>query len=170
MGMREISPKEFNESSFKVIGSDWMLITAGTKEDYNTMTASWGSFGVMWNKNVVNVVLRPQRYTKEFVDANDRFSLTVFDRKYKKDLGYLGSVSGRDEKDKISKTSLTVDFIDEVPVFKEARITIIAKKLFVQRYTEDSFLDKTLIEKNYPNKDYHDMYIAEIERILVSED
>lgn len=169
MGSYEIKPKDFNESAFKVIGDDWMLITAGNKEDCNTMTASWGSFGIMWNKNVVSVVLRPQRYTKEFVDENERFSLTVFDKKYKKDLGYLGTVSGRDESDKISKTSLTLDYIDDVPTFKEAKITIIAKKLFVQRFTEDSFIDKSLIEKNYPNKDYHDMYIAEVEKILILE-
>lgn len=169
MGSYEIKPKDFNESAFKVIGDDWMLITAGNKEDCNTMTASWGSFGIMWNKNVVSVVLRPQRYTKEFVDENERFSLTVFDKKYKKDLGYLGTVSGRDESDKVSKTSLTLDYIDDVPTFKEAKITIIAKKLFVQRFTEDSFIDKSLIEKNYPNKDYHDMYIAEVEKILILE-
>lgn len=170
MGSYEIKPKDFNESAFKVIGDDWMLITAGNEEDCNTMTASWGTFGIMWNKNIVSVVLRPQRYTKEFVDENERFSLTVFDKKYKKDLGYLGSVSGRDEKDKISKTSLTLDFIDSVPTFKEARITIIAKKLFVQRFEEDSFLDKTLMEKNYPNKDYHYMYFAEVEKIIISDE
>lgn len=170
MGIYEIKPKDFNESAFKLIGSDWMLVTAAKGEDVNTMTASWGTFGIMWNKNVVSIVLRPQRYTKEFVDSSDSFSLTIFDKKYKKDLSYLGTVSGRDEKNKIDKTNLTVKFIDGVPSFEEAKITIIAKKLFAQNFTPDSFIDETILDKCYPDKDYHTMYFAEIEKILISND
>ena len=129
--LREISPKDLNESAFNLIGNEWMLITAAKDGQVNAMTASWGGFGVMWNKNVVYIVLRPQRYTKEFVDASSTFSLTFFHESYKKDLGYLGTVSGRDE-DKISKTNLTINYIEDTPAFEEARLTIICKKLYAQ--------------------------------------
>lgn len=168
MGIREITPQELNESTFKLIGEDWMLVTAAKGEEVNTMTASWGGFGVMWNKNVTHIVLRPQRYTKEFVDASDTFSLTFFDEKYRKDLSYLGVVSGRDEK-KLDKTSLTVEFIDGTPAFKEARLTIICRKLYAQEMNPLSFIDSSLDTKNYKNKDYHILYFAEIEKIIVNE-
>lgn len=102
----EIKPEELDKSAFQMIGNDWMLVTAENNSQANTMTASWGGFGVIWNKNVTYTFIRPHRYTKEFIDNTDTFSLCFFDKKYKKQLSYLGTVSGRDE-DKISKSSLT---------------------------------------------------------------
>lgn len=163
---KEINPKELNESTFKLIGSDWMLITAAKDETVNTMTASWGGLGVLWNKNVAYIFIRPQRYTKEFVDASDKFSLTFFDESFKKDLSYLGTVSGRDE-DKISKTKLNVSYIENIPVFQEAKLTILCRKLYAQDLDPNCFIDKSLADKCYPNKDYHTVYVAEIEKVLI---
>lgn len=162
----EIKPEELNKSAFQLIGNDWMLITAEKDSKVNTMTASWGGFGVMWNKNVTYIVLRPQRYTKEFIDGSDTYSLCFFSSNHKKQLAYLGSVSGRDE-DKISKTDLTVTHYDNTPYFEEADIVIICKKLFAQKFTPESFIEKNLIEKNYPNKDFHTLYISEVEKVLI---
>ena len=67
------------------------------------MTASWGGVGIMWGKTAATIYLRPQRYTKEFVDANDTFTLSFFGGREKQAMGYLGKVSGRDEPDKISR-------------------------------------------------------------------
>ena len=165
---KEINPKELNESTFKLIGSDWMLITAAKDEAVNTMTASWGGLGILWNKNVAYIFIRPQRYTKEFVDSSDKFSLTFFDESYKKDLSYLGHVSGRDE-DKISKTKLNVSYIENIPVFEEAKLTLLCRKLYAQSLDPNCFIDKTLADKCYPNKDYHTVYVAEIEKVLIKE-
>ena len=165
---KEINPKNLNESTFKLIGSDWMLITAAKDETVNTMTASWGGLGVLWNKNVAYIFIRPQRYTKEFVDASDKFSLTFFDESFKKDLNYLGTVSGRDE-DKISKTKLNVSYIESIPVFEEAKLTILCRKLYAQDLDPNCFIDKALADKCYPNKDYHTVYVAEIEKVLIKE-
>lgn len=162
----EIRPEELNKNPFQMIGNDWMLITAGKNNKTNTMTASWGGLGVMWNKNVAYIVVRPQRYTKEFIDSSDTYSLCFFDTKYKKQLAYLGSVSGRDE-DKISKTDLTLTHNENTPYFEEADIVVICKKLFTQEFKPESFIDTELIEKNYPNKDFHTLYIAEVEKVLV---
>ncbi len=167
---KEIKAEELKESPFHLIGKDWMLITAKKDGKVNTMTASWGGLGVMWNKNVAFVVIRPQRYTKEFVEFTDRFSLSFFDAAYKDKLSYLGSVSGRDE-DKITQSELTVNYPDgETPAFAEAKMVLIVKKLFNQDFKPESFLKEEILEKWYPDKDYHTLYIAEIEKILMKED
>ncbi len=163
---KEINPVDLNENTFKMIGKDFMLITAENEGKVNAMTASWGGLGVLWNMDVVFIFLRPQRYTKEFIDASDSFSLTFYDDSYKKTLGYLGSVSGRDE-DKISNSNLTIGFDGETPYFKEAEKVIICKKLFAQDLKEESFLDKNILNKDYPNKDFHTLYVGKIEKILI---
>jgi len=161
---KEINTKVFPMNPFE-LKNKWMLITAEKDGEVNTMTASWGGFGVMWNKEVVFVVIRPQRFTKEFVDNADSFSLTFFGNDYKKQLTYLGSTSGRDEA-KIEKAGLTVSLDNGIPYFKEAETAIFAKKLFNQPLEESSFLDKDIADHWYPQKDFHILYIGEITKIL----
>lgn len=163
----EVKPEELTKNPFHMIGKEWMLVTSGTESKSNTMTASWGGLGIMWNKNVASIVLRPQRYTKEFIDAGDYFSLSFFGNDYKKELGYLGSVSGRDE-NKIEKSGLTLGFEDRIPFFREAKTVILCKKLFAQEMKPESFIEQSLLQKNYPNKDYHTVYIAEIKKVMVT--
>jgi flavin reductase (DIM6/NTAB) family NADH-FMN oxidoreductase RutF len=153
-------PAELTLNAFEAIGGDWMLVAAGDKTKSNTMTASWGGLGVMWNKNVAYIVLRPTRYTKEFVDAKGSFSLSFLPAAHKKTLNYLGAVSGRDE-DKIAKSGLTQEFFGDVPYFGEAHTVLICKKLFAQPFEPKAFLDPA-IEKLYPQKDYHTLYIGQI--------
>ena len=164
----EIKPEEFNKSPFQMIGKDWMLITAQKGEQVNTMTASWGGLGVMWGKNVAFTVIRPQRYTKEFVDNADTFSLTVMDSSYKKQLSYIGSVSGRDE-DKISKCNLTVQYQDNTPYFEEGNIVLLCRKLYAQVFQPECFIAAELDKEWYPHKDHHTMYISEVKKILIKE-
>ena len=163
--MKEISHDHFNENSFNMIGKDWLLITAEKDGRVNTMTASWGGLGIMWNKKVAYIFIRPQRYTKEFVDSADRLSISVLPNSYRKELGYLGRVSGRDE-DKISNANLTVKQYEDVPYFDEARLTLICKKLYAQALKEECFIDKGIIDEWYPERDYHIMYVVEVEKIL----
>lgn len=164
----EIKPEELNKSPFQLIGSDWMLITAEKDNKVNTMTASWGGFGVMWGKNVAYIVIRPQRFTKEFVDNSDTFSLTFLDKSFKKQLSYLGSVSGRDE-DKISKSNLTIQHSDNTPYFEEGNLAIICKKLYAQEFKPECFITSELDNEWYPKKDYHTLYIAEMGKVLIKE-
>ena len=166
--MKEIEHELLNENAFNVIGKDWLLITAEKGGKVNTMTASWGGLGVLWNKKVAYIFIRPHRYTKEFVDSADRLSLCVLPNRYRKELGYLGRVSGRDE-DKITKANLSVRKYEDVPYFEEARLTLIGRKLYAQSLEEASFIDKDIIEACYPEKDYHIMYVVEIETILEAE-
>lgn len=162
-----ISTKELQENSFDLIGNKWMLVSAKRKDgSVNAMTASWGGLGVMWGKDVAFVVIRPQRYTKEFVDDSDRFTLTFFDKSYKKMLGYMGSVSGRDE-DKMTKSELTV-IGEDAPYYEECYMALVCKKLFAQDWKKESFIDKEIIGKWYPNEDFHTLYVAEIEQVLIN--
>jgi len=160
-----LTADQFRKNPFQIIGKEWMLITAGNSEKANTMTASWGGLGVMYGKNVAYVVIRPQRYTKEFVDREDTFSLSFFDKEYRKVLNYLGTVSGRDE-DKIAKSGLTLVDYEGTPYFDEANLVLICKKLFRQPLNSENLLDEKLIRAWYPNGDYHTLYIAEVTKIL----
>ena len=162
---KTISAEQFRKNPFQLIGKDWMLITAGTEEKVNTMTASWGGLGVMYGKNVAFVVIRPQRYTKEFVDREDTFSLSFFDKEYRKTLNYLGTVSGRTE-DKVTKSGLTLARYEDTPYFNEANHVLICKKLFKQPLSTEGLLEERLVNTWYQNGDSHTLYIAEVTKIL----
>lgn len=165
-GFRAIEPKDLNVNPFTMIGSEWMLITAGTSEKCNTMTASWGSLGVLWSMPAATVYVRPTRYTLGFLDREKYFSLSVFDEKYRGALDYCGSHSGRDG-DKIGAAGLTPAFGAEAPYFREAKTVFLCRKLYRQPFQPACFTDDSLDGKNYPNKDYHIMFVGGIEKILV---
>lgn len=163
---QEIQPEQFDQSPFRRIGKDWMLIASEANGKMNAMTASWGGMGVMWGKNVAYIVIRPQRFTKTLVDAADTLSLTFFNNDQKKMLTYMGTASGHNE-DKIAKSQLTVVRDQSAPYFEEANTVMICKKLFAQPYTPDSFIDPKIREEWYPDNDYHTLYVAEITKLLV---
>ena len=157
----EIMPTDL-ENAMKLIGKDWMLITCADGEKVNAMTASWGNMGVLWNKNVCTVYIRPQRHTFSLIEKNERFSISFFDEKYREALRYCGRVSGRDT-DKLSDMSLGTADLCGVPVVREAKITLICRKLYCDDIRKDSFVDSALLS-NYPDEDYHRFYICEIEK------
>lgn len=166
--MKEIERSQLTLDPFALIGGDWFLLTAGTEaRSYNTMTCSWGHFGPLWANDTAVVYVRPQRYTKEFVDREELYTLSFFDGR-KKELGYLGSRSGRDE-DKVTAVGLTPVFENGYTYFKEAKLVIVCKKLYQAPLKEEYFLDKETAEKNYPDRDFHDLYVGKIEKILVAE-
>ena len=162
---KELDPAELEGNPFEMIGKGWMLVTAEKEGQVNAMTASWGGMGVMWGKNVAFVVIRPTRYTKEFIDATDTFSLAFLEDSYRKTLNYFGTVSGRDE-DKIKTSGLTVLHDEQTPYFKEASLVLVCRKLYAQQYDPKCFIDQEPDSKWYPEKDYHTMYIAEIAKVF----
>ena len=125
---KEISPEQMVQNPFTLIGKDWGLVTAGTSEKVNTMTVSWGGVGIMWGKPVAFIFIRPQRYTKEFIDNNNVLSLSFYDDTKREMLSFMGSKSGRDL-DKITEMGLTVAFDNQVPYFEEAKTVLCLKKL-----------------------------------------
>ena len=166
MSFQKINIKDLDLNPFTSIGKDWMLITAGDQSKVNTMTASWGGVGVLWGQDVITVYIRPQRYTKEFVDQQDCFSLSFFAGEYKKELGILGTVSGRDQ-DKIHDVGFHTTYLDNVPTFEEASVVFIVEKIYEDQFKTENFIDHSLDEKCYPEKDYHTFYIAKIKAVYV---
>lgn len=154
------------EDALNLIGKQWMLVTAGSKDSYNTMTASWGGIGWLWNKAVAFVFVRPERYTHEFIEKNDRLTLSFYTEEYRSALQLCGTKSGRDT-DKAAETGLTPLSLESgAMTFEQARLTLDCKKLFKASMEEANFLDKELVERWYgAHGGMHDVYVVEIETV-----
>lgn len=162
---QETQPHVINDNTFKLIGADWMLITAGTRDSFNTMTANWGGLGYLWNKNVCFCFIRPPRHTYKFMESADTFTLTFFEEKYRDILKLCGAKSGRDI-DKIKETGLIPVYSDSGAIwFEQARLVLECKKVYFQDIIPSNFLDSG-IPSFYPKRDYHRMYIGEIIKCL----
>lgn len=160
-----------NEDAFELIGKEWMLVTAGSKEKFNMMTASWGGIGWLWNKPVAFVFIRPERYTHDFVEANDRLTLSFYPKDMKKALQLCGTKSGRDT-DKAEEASLSPVVLESGAItFNEARMTLDCRKLFKTEMTKPDFIDKNILERWYneePGGGLHTIYVAEIENVYTA--
>ncbi|MBM6885652.1 flavin reductase family protein [Pseudoflavonifractor phocaeensis] len=161
----QIDPKSLDQNVFSLIGDQWMLLTAGTGEKCNTMTASWGGLGVLWGKPVATVYIRPQRYTLEFVEREEKFTLAFFGEEYRKALALCGSKSGRDI-DKVKECGFIVETADGAPYFAQADLVLVCRKAYWQDMDPTHFLDGEIDGKWYPEKDYHRIFIGEIETVL----
>lgn len=156
-----VSPKEINENPFSLIGDKWFLLSAGNINLFNTMTASWGGMGILWNKPVVFCFVRPQRFTYKFMEDSDIFTMSFFDENQRDALNLCGKVSGRDV-DKIKATGLAPFESPEGSIFYEQSILMLeCRKLYFSDLIPEQFMVES-IHKNYPSKDYHRMYIGEI--------
>ncbi len=162
---KEISASEVTQNIFDLIGKDWALVTSGNADKFNTMTISWGGAGIMWGKPVAFTFIRPQRYTFEFTEKNDYYTMSFFDEKYRDALKLCGTKSGRDI-DKVAQTGLTPAFTEDgIPYFEEAKLVLVCKKLYAQSLNQESIVDTEAVEKWY-NDDFHKMYISEIVKVL----
>lgn len=156
-----VTPDALADNPFRLIGDEWMLITAGRPDRYNTMTASWGGLGVLWNYKVAMVFVRPTRYTYDFMETHPSFTLSFFDVRWRDALEFCGAHSGRNT-DKAAQTGLT-----PLPVpcgsvaFAQARLILECRTLYSDDLRPNRFLDPA-IEGKYPKKDYHRMYVGEV--------
>jgi flavin reductase (DIM6/NTAB) family NADH-FMN oxidoreductase RutF len=166
---KEISWKEIEGNMIKMIGKDWMLITAGKPGDYNMMTASWGTLGWLWEKPVSTIYVRPQRYTHVFTEREGYYTITFYREEDREVLNKMGSVSGR-EFDKMNYDKLTpVETPNGSIAFKEAYLIIECKKLYATVLEESEFVDPEVVSEKYPQKDFHTMYVGEITGVWIKE-
>lgn len=165
--MKTLEIKELSENFFETISKEWMLITSGTKNKFNTMTASWGGIGFLWNKPVAFVFIRPERYTYEFTEKNEFMTLSFLGEENRNIYQICGSKSGRDT-DKIKETGLQPIFTPLGNItYKQARLTLECRKLYRQQLTPENFTDRDLIHKWYEEHgDFHEMYIVDIVHIF----
>lgn len=165
---KKIDPKQLEQNVFSMIGEQWMLVTAGSQEACNTMTASWGGLGVLWNKPVATAYIRPQRYTKQFLDDSEYFTLSFFGEEYRKQLTLCGRASGRDV-DKVKECGFTVCAGEGgAPYFDQAQVVLVCRKRFVQQM-DPANIPEDIQQSVYPTRDYHYIYIGEIVEALVKE-
>lgn len=168
-GFKKIAATDITDNFIKLIGQDWMLITAGDHTQQNTMTASWGGVGYMWNRPVAVAVIRPQRHTFLFTEQQERMTLSFFDTEWRDALTYCGTHSGRDE-DKFLKAGLSVAFTEQdTPAIKQARLVLECRKIYTDMLKAENFIDKDIIPKWYAADDYHKAYILEIENAYIKE-
>lgn len=165
---KEISTSELNKNAFDMIDKEWFLLTAGNEEKFNTMTCSWGTVGELWSKRVAISFVRKTRYTFEFTENNEYFTMSFFGKECREALGICGSKSGRDI-DKVKETGLTPVFDEAAPYFKEAETVFVCRKLYSDFIKPEQFCDETLDGKIYGLKDYHKFYVGEILKVLVKE-
>lgn len=164
--LRKIDRKEFKENALVRIGDDWMLVTAGDEETgCNTLTACWGGLGNLWHRDAAFIFIRPTRYTYEFIENQERFSLSFFPDGYRKALTLLGTKSGRDG-DKISEAGLEVEYYEGVPAFKQANLVIICRKMYYLDFVPER-IPQDVIKKFYPDGDFHRFYAGEVESIYM---
>jgi flavin reductase (DIM6/NTAB) family NADH-FMN oxidoreductase RutF len=164
MAFRAYELEKLPDNPFNLIGRGWMLITAGTREAFNSMTASWGGMGFLWNKNVAFTFIRPERYTYEFTEKNEMFSLSFFEESYREQLYIMGNCSGRDM-DKVAQCRFTPVFFDACPYYAEASMVLICKKIYFDDLKTENMasIGRTV----YSNEQgIHRMYIGEILQAL----
>ena len=161
MAFTKINIEKQSFNPFDLIGKQWMLISAGTEEKWNTMTASWGGVGVIWGKPSATCYIRQSRYTKEFVDNSEYFTLSFLQDGHRDQLNLLGTKSGRDM-DKMHDSGLTPVFVDGQPTFAEAELVVVCRKRFVQDMPKQNFVNQETLDKWYADQNYHTMYIGEI--------
>lgn len=163
----EITPAEIRHNPFQLVGREWMLITAGTPDSYNTMTASWGAWGHLWERDVAICFVRPQRYTYGFMERSGTYTLSFYEERWREALEYCGNHSGR-ETDKARETGL-VPF--ETPggaiAFEQARLVLECRKLYFGDIAEPGFVDSALIGEIYPKQDFHRFYVGQIMRVMI---
>ena len=151
---------DFNADSFDIFDKEWALLTAGSEQRYNTMTISWGGLGTLWGKPVVTVYVKPIRYTHEFMDRSDYFTVSFYPEKYRRALGLLGSLSGRDG-NKIAKAGLTPRLLDNAVTFKEAKVTLVCRKIYCQDM-DTAQMPAEVVSDYYVDEAAHTMYIGEV--------
>ena len=168
MDRKKIEVDSFNTDIFKILNKGWMLLTSGAAGTgkANTMTISWGFMGTMWNKPVIIAAVRPQRYTREFIEQYNNFTICSLPEDKKEALGFCGAHSGRDV-DKIKECGLNMVPSEHIssPGFDEAELIIECRVIYKDDFKGENFLDKQVIRQCYPDSDFHHVYFGEVMHI-----
>lgn len=175
MEFEKVNLSDFNFKPFSILANDWALLVAGNLQNHNAMTISWGGFGVLWNKLIAFVFVRPQRFTRTFLENTSHFSLNFFDEKFRYALEFCGANSGKDV-NKDAKTGLKAREFDNTVGYEQAKLVFVCKKLYVSQFNKSKFLNSKLVDDFYVKSDvnfnydfdFHFVYLAEIENVYSS--
>ena len=164
MAFEKTDVRSIDFNPVTMFADNWALLSGKVGDKYNSMTVSWGALGELWGKDVLICFVRPQRYTYEFTENGEYFSLSFFKSECKKELSVFGHKSGRDT-DKYKETGFTPVVDGEFEYCVEEDFVFLCRKIAFQDMNPDGFIDKS-IENNYANKDYHRTYVGEILSVL----
>lgn len=165
---KEIDFTDVKENVVDLLKNQWGLVTAGNADGLNTMTVSWGAIGELWALDMATIYIRPQRYTVNYLEENEYFTISFYDREYHSALALCGSKSGRDI-DKVKETGLTPVLNENAPYFSQAKLVLVCKKVAKGEFKPEQMIDKSIIDKQYPAKDFHYIYYGAIEKVLIKE-
>lgn len=169
--LREIKIEGFELPVYSLWANQWLLLASGdfNQRHFNAMTIAWGSLGCMWHKPFIQVVVRPGRYTHEFMERYDTFTVSSFPDDLKPALNFMGSHSGRhiNKFENSGITPIQSKYV-KAPGFQEASLIFECRKMYRDELKTTGFVDPS-IDKNYPQKDYHSIYFGEIIAVLKSE-
>lgn len=154
----------FETDIFSQFNDKWALLSAGKKENHNTMTISWGGMGTLWFKPVVTVYVKPCRHTYGFMNDNDFFTVSFYPEKYKKALMLMGSKSGRDM-DKDTASGLTVKDLDQAVTYEEAEVTLLCRKIYYQDMIPEH-MPSDVVQEHYTVEEPHRMFIGEVVEVI----
>ncbi len=155
---------KFSAEVFELFDKDWALLTAGSGADFNTMTIAWGGLGTLWSKSVATVYVKPIRYTHQFMEKNDYFTVSFYPEQYRRALSLLGTLSGRDG-DKVAKSGLTPRPLDGAVTFQEASVTLLCRKIYRQDL-DPAQMPAGVVDTYYRDEPAHTMYVGEVVDIL----
>lgn len=155
---------QFDTDIFAQFDKKWALLAAGSMADFNAMTISWGGMGTLWHKDVVTVYVKPIRYTYQYMEKNDYFTVSFYPESCRKDLAVMGSKSGR-HGDKVALTSLTPRAVEHGVTFEQAEVTLLCRKVYWQDLTRDA-MPADVQAEYYNGEEPHRMYIGEVVDIL----
>ena len=169
--METLNPKEveklkkINVSPFTNFGYDWALVTSGTKEKFNSMTIGWGEMGTLWGFPVIQIFIKPIRYTFDFLKENDIFTVSFYDKKYRKKLGIIGTVTGRNN-NKVDMVGFTPQFLENGGItYKQASVTYVLKKILIQQI-DKNLIPEFAITEYYTTEEPHYIIIGKVESVV----
>ncbi len=176
--MKAIEFESLNQNAASLIGKQWMMITAGKlgangeSDSCNTMTASWGGLGFMWNRPVAYVFVRPNRHTAPLINENESFTLSFMPEKYRKDLMFCGRNSGRDG-NKFEQCELKpVAMPSGLVALQDADLVFECRKMYMQELTQAGFCDWSEVSPQWyeEGNPLHVMYVVELSQCWQRED
>ena len=169
----EIPADKLNMNVCGIWSRDWLLLSAGdfASKRYNMMTVGWGSFGVMWGKPFAMAVVRPQRFTRRFIEESGCFTLCAFPESCRDALRFCGAKSGRDLPDKAAAAGLSACAAQCVsaPAYDEAELVVECAVNYRSRFDGAKMTDSGILEQWYSGGDLHEVYFGEILHISGTE-
>ncbi len=153
-----------NTEIFSQFNDRWALLSAGPAEHHNTMTVSWGGMGTLWGRPVVTVYIRPERYTYQFMNQYDFFTVSFFPEQYRDALSLMGSCSGRDT-DKEAAAGLTVRDLGKAVSYEGAETVLLCKKIYWQDLDVEH-MPAEIVRSRYAGEAPHRLFIGEVTDII----